>query len=152
MSPFFMTNKYSMEEYKLYTFVDITHTGQYRAEPGKEAARWKEQNFNTIVQTLNIRSNIIYYQSPVALEVRGTLIGFSQDRIVRVWRFDFATERDFVYKDGEDPTAFLRQDFELVPYIQGLDELLVQQHAVFLTEGKHKNIVFHRKDSIPFST
>jgi hypothetical protein len=134
-----------MEEYKLYTFVDITHTGQYRAEPGKESARWKEQNFNTIVQTLGIRCNIDYYQSPQAIEVRGSLVGFDINEIVRLWRFDFSTERDFVYEDNGDPVAFLKEDFELVPYIQGLDELLHQTHAVFLTEGKHKNIVFHKK-------
>ena len=145
MNPFFMSVKYNMEEYKLYTFVDITHTGQYRAEPGKEAARWKEQNFNTIVQTLNIRSNIIYYQSPASVEVRGSLVGFNTDKVVRLWRFDFATERDLVYEDNGDPIAFLKEDFELVPYIQGLDEWLHQTHAVFLTEGKHKNIVFHKK-------
>jgi len=134
-----------MEEYKLYTFVDITHTSQYRAEPGKEAARWKEQNFNTIVQTLGIRSNIIYYQSPQATEVRGSLVGFDTDEIVRLWRFDFATERELVYEEDGDPIAFLRDDFELVPYIQGLDERLHQTHAVFLTEGKNKNIVFYKK-------
>lgn len=134
-----------MEDYKLYTFVDITHTGQYRAEPGKESARWKEQNFNTIVQTLGIRCNILYSQSPQATEVRGSLVGFDTDEIVRLWRFDFATERDFVYEDAGDPTAFLKDDFELVPYIQGLDECLHQTHAVFLTHGKYKNIVFHKK-------
>ena len=145
MSPFFMTNKYNMEEYKLYTFVDITHTGQYRSEPGKESARWKEQNFNTVVQTLGLRSNIVYYQSPVTTEVRGSLVGFDTDKIVRLWRFDFTTERDFVYEDNNDPVAFLKEDFELVPYIQDLDECLHQTHAVFLTEGKLKNIVFHKK-------
>lgn len=134
-----------MENYKLYTFVDITHTGQYRAEPGKETARWKEQNFNTVVQTLGIRSNINYFYSPQAIEVRGSLVGFDTDEIVRVWRFDFSTERDFVYEDDGDPIAFLKEDFELVPYIQGLDELLHQKYAIFLTEGKYKNIVFHKK-------
>jgi predicted ribosome-associated RNA-binding protein Tma20 len=134
-----------MEEYKLYTFVDITHTGQYRAEPGKETARWKEQNFNTIVQTLNIRSNIIYYQSPASVEVRGSLVGFNTDKVIRLWRFDFATERYLVYEDNNDPIAFLKEDFELVPYIQGLDEWLHQTHAVFITEGPLKNIVFHKK-------
>lgn len=134
-----------MEEYKLYTFVDITHTGQYRAEPGKESARWKEQNFNTVVQTLGIRCNILYTHSPQATEVRGSLVGFDTNEIVRLWRFDFATEREFVYENDGDPIAFLKDDFELVPYIQGLDELLEQNYAVFITEGPLKNIVFHKK-------
>ena len=129
--------------YKLYTLVDITHTGQYRAEPGKEAARWKEQNFNTIIQTLGIRSNIIYDLKPTLIEVKGKLIGFDTNEIIRVWRFDFETERDLVYHINDDPVGFLKYDFNLVPYISGLDELMEQNHAVFVTEGKGKNIVFH---------
>jgi hypothetical protein len=144
MNPFFMTVKYSME-YKLYTYVDITHTGQYRAEPGKEAARWKEQNFNTVLQTLGIRSNINFSTNPIVTEVKGSLIGFDTNQLIRVWRFDFYTEREHVFEVDDDPIGFLKQDFELVPYIQGLDELMHQNYAVFITEGKLKNIVFHKK-------
>jgi hypothetical protein len=144
MNPFFMTVKYSME-YKLYTYVDITHTGQYRAEPGKEIARWKEQNFNTILQTIGIRSNVHYYNDPIVTEVKGSLIGFDTEQVVRVWRFDFFTEREHVFEEDGDPVQYLKDDFELVPYIQGLDELLHQNYAVFITNGKLKNIVFHKK-------
>jgi hypothetical protein len=132
-------------EYKLYTYVDITHTGQYRAEPGKEVARWKEQNFNTILQTIGIRSNIHYYNDPIVTEIRGSLIGFDTEQIIRVWRFDFHTEREHVFEEDSDPVKYLKDDFELVPYIQGLDELLHQNYAVFITDGKLKNIVFHKK-------
>ena len=129
--------------YKLYTLVDITHTGQYRAEPGKEAARWKEQNFSTIIQTLGIRSNIFYNMNPTLIEVKGKVVGFDTNDIIRVWRFDFETERDFVYEKDGDPIGFLKDDFNLVPYINGLDELMEQKYAVFVTEGKGKNIVFN---------
>jgi hypothetical protein len=130
--------------YKLYTLVDITHTGQYRSEPGKEAARWKEQNFNTIIQTLGIRSNISYSNNPTLLEVKGKLIGFNTNDVIRVWRFDFFTEQDAVYQKDNDPVGLLKDDFNLVPYINGLDELLEQNFAVFVTEGNTKNIVFHQ--------
>lgn len=139
-----MTVKYSMN-YKLYTFVDITHTGQYRSEPGKEAARWKEQNFNTILQTIGIRANIYYDSNPIVTEVKGSLVGFDTDQIIRLWRFDFYTEREYVFEEDGDPIKYLKDDFELVPYIQGLDELLEQNYAVFITSGPLKNIVFHKK-------
>ena len=132
-------------EYKLYTLVDITHTGQYRAEYGKDAARWKEQNFSTVIQTLGIRANINYTNKPSPTEVAGRIVGFDTDEIIRVWRFDFSTERDYLYENDGDPIGFLKEDFHLVPYIQGLDELLEQQYAVFTTYGKTKNIVFHKK-------
>lgn len=130
-------------DYKLYTLVDITHTGQFRAEPGKEHDRWKEQNFQTVLQTLGIRGNITFKQSPLSTEVKGSLVGFPTDEVIRVWRFDFSTERDQLYYTNNDPVGFLKDDFHLVPYISGLDELLIQNFNVFNTKEENPNIVFH---------
>jgi hypothetical protein len=133
-------------DYKLYTLVDITHTGQYRNEPGKEIERWQEQNFNTVLQTLGIRANISYNQKPTVVEVGGRAVGFETDDVIRVWRFDFYTERDdILYEVDSDPVGYLKQDFHLVPYISGLDELMEQKYAVFNTVNPGANIVFHRK-------
>ena len=133
-------------EYKLYTLVDITHTGQHRTESGKEAARWKEQNFQTVLQTLGIRSNVSFTNGPVATEVSGRIVGFDTDDIIRVWRFDFSTDRDNVYEGSDrNPVGHLINDFMLVPYIAGLDERMEQQYAVFNAEDPGKNIVFFAK-------
>ena len=132
-------------EYKLYTLVDITHTGQHRPEAGKEQLRWKEQNFNTVLQTLGIRSNVVYNVSPTMTEVNGRLVGFDTDEIIRVWRFDWYTERDFLYEKDGDPVGHLKEDFMLVPYISGLDEDMEQKFAVFNTEDPGKNISFFAK-------
>ena len=132
-------------DYKLYTLVDITHTGQHRPEPGKENLRWKEQNFQTVLQTLGIRANISYRTPPEAFEVAGRLVGFDTDEIIRVWRFDFYTERDFLYEKDGDPIGYLKEDFNLVPYIAGLDELMEQTHAVFTTKTPGNNISFFKK-------
>jgi hypothetical protein len=132
-------------EYKLYTLVDITHTGKYRVEPGNENLRWKEQNFNTVLQTLGLRSNIIYNHAPAVTEVKGSLVGFDTEDLIRVWRFDFYTERDHVYEKDSDPIGYLKDDFHLVPYISGLDEAMKQNFAVFNSKEIGKNIVFHVK-------
>ena len=132
-------------EYKLYTLVDITHTGQHRPETGKEQLRWKEQNFNTVLQTLGIRSNVVYNVSPTMTEVSGRLVGFDTDELIRVWRFDWYTERDFLYEKDGDPVGHLKEDFMLVPYISGLDEDMEQKFAVFNTEDPGKNISFFAK-------
>jgi len=132
-------------EYKLYTLVDITHTNQFKSRQGDATLSQKEQNFNTVLQTLGIRSNIKYVNSPDLLEVKGQLIGFDTDEIIRVWRFDWSTEHDFLYGDSEDPVAFLKKDFHLVPYISGLDEAMQQDYAVFNTLDPGKNIVFYKK-------
>jgi hypothetical protein len=132
-------------DYKLYTLVDITHTGQHRTEPGKEALRWKEQNFQTLLQTLGIRANVSFTNSPIATEVSGRIVGFDTDEIIRVWRFDFNTDRDDLYESNGNPVGFLIEDFTLVPYIAGLDEKMEQRYAVFNPEDPGKNIVFFKK-------
>lgn len=132
-------------DYKLYTLVDITNTGQHRPEAEKEHLRWKEQNFQTVLQTLGMRANVAFKNKPVATEVRGSLVGFNTEEIIRVWRFDFTTERDFLYENDNDPVGFLKDDFNLVPYIAGLDELMDQNYAVFISKGENPNIVFHQK-------
>jgi hypothetical protein len=136
--------KYVMD-YKLYTLVDITHTGQHRAEPGKESLRWKEQNFQTVIQTLGIRAIIGYSSPPAVTEVKGRLIGFDTDEIIRVWRFDFSTDRDMLYEHAGNAVAYLIDDFHLVPYIAGLDEAMEQKYAVFNTVDPGRNISFFAK-------
>jgi len=139
-----MAVKYSME-YKLYTLVDITHTGQTRSEPGKEHLRWKEQNFQTVLQTLGIRANVTFDLPPAMTQVKGRLVGFDTDEIIRVWRFDFSTDRDSLYEQNNNPVGALLEDFVLVPYISGLDEAMEQKYAVFNPEDPGKNIVFFKK-------
>lgn len=130
--------------YKLYTLVDITNTGYYRPESGNELLWKKEQNFNTVLHTLGLRSNIYYENKPQMLEVGGRAVGFNTDEILRVWRFDWYTEND-TYRVGDDPVAFLLEDFHLVPYIDGLDETMTQSHSVFNVVDPGKNIVFYVK-------
>jgi len=132
-------------EYKLYTLVDITHTGQNRSEPGREKERWQEQNFQTIIQTLGIRANIIYSQNPIVLETSGRNAGFDTDEVLHLWRFDFSTERDMLYENNGDPIGFLKEDFHLVPYISGLGEDMQQKYTVFNTVDPGKNIAFFKK-------
>jgi hypothetical protein len=131
--------------YKLYTLVDITHTGQTRPETGREHARYQEQNFNTVLQTLGIRANVHYSSSPIAVEMLGRLAGFDTDELIRLWRFDFATERDNLYELDGNPIGYLLEDFHLVPYIKGLNEIMEQEYAVFNTQDPGKNIVFMKK-------
>ena len=132
-------------EYKLYTTIDITHTGQFRNEPGRELERWQEQNFNTILQTIGIRANITYRHGPEVFDMGGQACGFDFDHIARIWRFDFYTEQDFMFELDDGPVAILKEMFAGVPYIDKLTEQVEQNYAVFVTEGPSRNIVFHQK-------
>ena len=139
-----MTDKYNMK-YRLYTTVDITHTGQYKYEYGREQLQWKEQNFNTVLQTLGLRANISYDTDPVLLYANGDLIGFNTNKVIRIWQFDFYTSTDDVYETDSDPIKLLLDDFELVPFISGLDESMTQNYDVFVTIGPSRNIIFIKK-------
>jgi hypothetical protein len=119
-------------EYTLYTTVDITHTGQYRPELGKEADRWKEQNFQTLLQTIGLRSNIIFRRPPDMIQVSGKQIGFATDHLVRAWRFDFSAEHEGFFETDNSPTGALIEDFDGVPFIAGLDESMTQNFASYL--------------------
>lgn len=131
--------------YYLYTTVDITNTGQYRAELGKEELRWKEQNFQTILQVLGIRANVIFNTPPKLMEIAGNILGFKTSKIINVWYFEFETERDHLYEVNSNPIGYLLEDFKAVPYISGLDESMEQNYDIFVTEGPATNIVFFQK-------
>ena len=131
--------------YELYTTVDITNTGQYRAEPGKEVNRWKEQNFQTVLQVLGIRANVMFDTSPKMMQIAGNILGFKTGKIINVWYFEFETERDSLYEVDTDPIGYLKQDFEAVPYISGLDESMDQNYDIFVTDGPVRNIIFQVK-------
>jgi hypothetical protein len=132
-------------EYKLYTTIDITHTGQFRNEPGRELERWQEQNFNTILQTIGIRANITFRHGPELFEMGGQTCGFEFGHTARVWRFDFYTEQDFMFELDNDHVGILKEMFAGVPYIADLTEQVEQNYAVFVTDGPNRNIVFHQK-------
>lgn len=132
-------------DYKLYTLVDITHTGQYRNEPGKEIARWQEQNFNTVLQTMGIRSNVNFSNNPEPVEIVGNVVGFEFTHLQKMWRFDFYTDQDHVFELDGDPVGMLKQLFDAVPYISGLTENVEQNYDVFVTDGANRNIVFFQK-------
>lgn len=137
-----MAVKYVMR-YTIYTTVDVTSTGQYRSEPGKETERYKEQNFQTILQTLGMRGNVSFQEKPKILNSPGSLIGFNTKNIISIWIFNFETEKEHLFGTTEDPVAFLKEDFDGVPFIAGLDECMEQNFNVFVTDGPSKNIIFH---------
>lgn len=132
-------------DYILYTTVDITNTGQHRAEPGKEVMRWKEQNFQTILQTIGIRANIVYKKSPTLAQISGKVLGFNTSDIINVWSFEFTAEREHFFEKDGNPVGYLIEDFDAVPYISGLDESMEQNYDVFVTDGPARNIIFQVK-------
>jgi len=108
--------------YRLHTLVDITKTNQYRNELGKEQARNQQQNFDTMLNTLGMRANIIYNKSPELLIDFPYKYGLKGKDLGNIWQFDWEVEREFLFLEDSDDVALLKKDFALVPYISGLTE------------------------------
>ena len=125
--------------YKLYTLVDITNTKQYQNSAENRQARSQQQNFDTVIQTIGMRANVDYTKPPeVTIDVPKK---YNLDSAVlsNIWIFEWRVEREFLFLDGEDDVGYLKQLFNLVPYIPGLTETIASSKPIFLPG---KNIAF----------
>jgi hypothetical protein len=133
-------------EYKLTTLVDITATGQYRHEQGRQKELNQQQNFDTILQTLGLRGNVYYTVKPKVIEATGKSQGFSINKTVKMWVFEWQMEIDHLFEKNGDPIHWLKHDFDLIPIIPNLDESVVLKRPMFSTTGSDANIIFNCSD------
>ena len=125
------------------TLVDITQTNARRAD-GDKFAYSQQQNYNTLVNTMGLRTNILPL-SDIKIEDRElepNEFGKDYTGTHRVWSFPFEVE-------AEDSLSveMLEQDFDLVPVITDLDETIKINNNVFRTNGaKDNNILFKTID------
>jgi hypothetical protein len=123
--------------YKLTTLIDITDTGSRRGED--PIAYRQNQNYQTVLQTLGLRTNIEYVtleREEVALS--NYKFGSEYKGKKAVWTFVFEVERE-----GYHSVEEMEQDFNLVPIITSLSETAKIDKSVFYTkDSKLKNIVF----------
>jgi hypothetical protein len=131
---FFTAVKYSMI-YCLYTLVDITETGHYKSRNDLE--RHQQQNFDTVVQTIGLSSNIEYTQSPKIIPA--DIFGSEADKC---WYFEWTTDRDYVFESSGDMIAKLKETFQFVPFIPNLNETVEFKMPIFILGN---NIIFDYK-------
>jgi|TARA_R100000027_G_scaffold49215_1_gene37776 hypothetical protein len=141
-----------MHEYRIHTLVDITENGNLKQQfPFKTKhgvivkdkqslaiARDQNANFNTLIQLLQLRGNIVWEQSPQKIEVDNLgNYGFGSyyEGKQNTWHFQFFTEQNDVYGDIYDPTANLTQDFNLVPVNPDCSNTAHLPISTFITEN-----------------
>lgn len=131
--------------YQIKTLIDITETGQHRMADGRERARNQQQNFQTLIQTVGLRSNIYYDKAPTYEFIDISSLGFGRHHQGEhnVWTFTFRSELDFIF-DGEfGPCTGLVLDFDMIPIIANLDETVkLSSPAFFTRDVMKKNILF----------
>jgi len=118
--------------YRLHTLVDITATGQYRAEEGKEQARNQQQNFDTVLNTIGMRSNLMYYENPKVFIDYPPSYAMTGKDLANIWVFEWRVESQYRFKHEDDDVGLLKVDFSLVPYIAGLTETAKFKNNLFM--------------------
>lgn len=125
-------------KFRLQTLIDITETGTRRQDENKFAYK-QEANFQTLLQTIGLRTNLSYTKSPEINEITIAKLGFG-DKYKgkqKVWTFDFDIEAE-----GALDINTLNEDFNLIPVILGLNETAKIEQALFRTVNGDTNIIF----------
>ena len=125
----------------------MTETNVGRSGEAKQ--RNQQANYNTVVQTAGLRVNPM----PIALEskvgvVDGIGFGSSIKDKQRYWVFTFQHEFENALNIDQ-----LKDDFDLVPIITGLDETALINNSAFRTKDSvETNIVFKFVDKEDLGT
>lgn len=136
-----------MERIQIFTVIDMTETNVGRSGEAKQ--RNQQANYNTVVQTAGLRVNPM----PIALEskvgvVDGIGFGSSIKDKQRYWVFTFQHEFENALNIDQ-----IKDDFDLVPVITGLDETAMINNSAFRTKDSvETNIVFKFVDKEDLGT
>lgn len=128
--------------YQAFTLVDITNTGVTQ-QVSKQ--RNQQRNWETILQLLGLRSQILAYtqcsskEDPIHYEFGNNYSGSHM-----IWIVNFTVEFSEIYKVANDPVGQLIMDFNQVPIITGLDETATFPVPLLYTVGEWKNIYFKK--------
>ena len=136
-----------------YTLFDIMQTNvpnRYRPDMDKEwhHKRNTQSNFDTIQQSISLRSQPEVVRIPEKIEIRfdkftefGFLFEQEEDETYPCWSFDFAVQHPSVFYDGVNELGGLYRDCDQVPMIKCRTEW--SQLPSFLdTSDELRNIYF----------
>ena len=138
-----------MHTYSITTLVDITENGVLRNQfPFKTKsgelvhdgatlaiARNQQSNFTTLIQLLQMRSNIAWETTPVKQTdpVANWRFGSVFEGRHTIWQFEWQVEQDGVYAFDGDPVGGLIEDFDQIPIINFCKETAAFPRNVFNT-------------------
>ncbi len=101
--------------YCLYTLVDITATGHHRS--GERLERNQQQNFDTVMQTIQLSGNMYYDSAPT--KIPAEIFGRPD---INCWYFEWKMELEELFSKDGDIIGRLKDSFEFVPFITNLTE------------------------------
>lgn len=149
-----------MHTYSITTMVDITENGLLRDKfpfttlsgdlihdtHTLNTARNQQANFTTMLQLLQLRSNIVWESPPQRQEliVDQSQFGKEYQGKHTVWHFTWQVEQADLYLHDDDPVFRLQEDFDLVPVINFCKETATFPVSAFVCHNdKTRNTLFN---------
>jgi hypothetical protein len=126
-----------MPRYSIITLVDITRTNAVKTEVD-QLKILQQSNFNSLRQTIELRSNITWIKDPI--ESSGRLPEGLDGKAV-FWQWEFEVEREDLFLKEGDPVGHLLNDLHNVPIITGLRDTAEIKPAAFQTKGESINTI-----------
>jgi hypothetical protein len=124
-----------MPRYKIITLVDITRTNEPKS--GSDEFKKKQQsNFNSLRQSIELRSNVEWYRDPS--KTNGRLPDDLEGKATH-WIWEFSVEREDVFLKGDNPVGLLEDDLHGVPIVNDLENSVEITPPAMQTKGKNIN-------------
>jgi hypothetical protein len=122
-------------KFELYTLIDITRTDARRGDD--PVLYKKQQNYLTVLNSIGLRANPTINKTP-QIVTHYPNFGSAYKGKQKVWKLTF----DIDYEEATN-IELMKIDFDLIPFISGLDETAKFEDSVFrTTDDKFKNVVF----------
>jgi len=131
--------------YVVCCLFDCTKTGVLTYRPGINTLHQRNQqrNWQVINQLIQLRVQPLLILDPISVEADLKDFDFSYQGRHKVWYTVFAVDRAELYNQKQDSVYALKEDFDRIPMISGLDETVVFAAASLQTQGNQKNICFY---------
>ncbi len=130
--------------FKILSLIDITKTGSHKNNSKDEKAISQHANYLTFENCLQFRTNIVPESAPKLekINLANTNFGENYTGEHNVWSMEFTME------DRADPLPIseiighLKEDIDLVPIINSLDETISLTNSIFRAQDpKTNNII-----------
>ena len=123
-------------QYTAFSLVDISNTNTNR--PNDSLKFNQQQNLNTLIQSIGLRSQPIDPIVSILMtqDIAKYDFGKQYQGLHTVWRLDFGSEHNKVYKDLGDDFYYLNNDCDGVAIYTNLEETTEIQSKVFETVNK----------------
>jgi hypothetical protein len=128
-----------MQYFRVLTLVDITKTGiqKEHIDPLKKR---QQDNYQTLLQTLEMRANIFTNDPPKQDMIDWSKQGYGKRE--RTWIWEFSTEQDDIFLLNDDPVGAMIRDVDFVPFNPDCTETAKFKQNYFSTAIKPTNTMF----------